>query len=97
MAHVQLDPKFANVIDTKSDYVVLVTPEGDCRGLYVTNRTPVSFDVRELEGGRASVGFAYRIVAKRFGVSASRLPMSDVRPFATPPRPRQSHRLKIGG
>ncbi len=86
VAHVQLDPKFANVIDTNSDYVVLITPEGDCRGLYVADRLQNGFVVRELQGGRASVGFAYRIVAKRIGASAPRLPMMDIRPVALPPK-----------
>ena len=75
-ASVALDPKFANVIDPRSTYVVLLTPEGDCRGLYVSNRDASGFTVRELQGGRADIGFAYRIVAKRFGVVAQRLPMT---------------------
>jgi hypothetical protein len=83
-AYVALDPKFANVIDTTSAYLVTVTPEGDCDGLYVTNRTPSGFIVREIHDGRSSVGFAYRIVAKKYGVHAGRLPMVDVRRAARP-------------
>jgi hypothetical protein len=79
VAQVALDPRFTNVIDASVQYIVTVTPEGDCRGLYVTQRTAHGFEVRELQGGRASVGFGYRIVAHRFGVSAARLPMIDVR------------------
>jgi hypothetical protein len=75
-ASVAIDPKFANVIDPRSTYVVLLTPEGDCRGLYVGNRTATGFTVRELQGGRANIGFAYRIVGKRFGVASQRLPMT---------------------
>lgn len=93
VAHVQLDPKFANVIDTNSDYVVLITPEGDCRGLYVADRRSDGFVVRELQGGHATLGFAYRIVAKRFGVSGARLPMMDVRPVAMPPAPHAVRRV----
>ena len=74
-ATIALDPKFASVIDTASAYLVTVTPEGDCDGLYVTNRTRAGFVVRELHDGRSSVGFAYRIVAKKFGVHAARLPV----------------------
>ncbi len=79
VAQVQLDPRFTNVIDPNARYIVTVTPEGDCRGLYVTQRSEHSFVVRELQGGRSSVGFGYRIVAHRFGVTAARLPMIDVR------------------
>ena len=83
-AYVRLDPQFANVIDTASRYLVSVTPEGDCRGLYVADRSPNGFTVRELGGGRASVAFEYRIVARRFGVHASRLPFMGVRHRAKP-------------
>lgn len=91
-ADVALDPKFANVIDRSSAYLVTVTPEGDCRGLYVTDRTMQGFTVRELQGGHASVGFAYRIVAHRFGDNAERLPMMTVRraPPSRMPQHRQS-------
>ncbi len=84
-AYVKLDSKFANIIDPTSQYLVSVTPEGDCRGLYVADRSSDGFTVRELGGGRASVAFEYRIVAKRFGVRASRLPFMNVRHGATPP------------
>lgn len=74
-ADVSLDAQFANVIDPNVSYSVWVTPEGDCRGLFVANRTSHGFSVRELQGGSANVPFEYRIVAKRYGVSAARLPM----------------------
>jgi len=85
--YIALDPKFANVIDTNATYLVSVTPEGDCRGLYVAQRSARGFAVRELQGGSASVGFEYRIVAKRFGVHAQRLPMTTL-PLAVKPRRR---------
>jgi hypothetical protein len=89
-ADVILDPRFANVIDRGSDYLVTTTPEGDCRGLYVTNRTIHGFTVRELQGGHSSVGFAYRIVAHRFGEHAERLPMMTVQRAPAPRvRPRR--------
>lgn len=88
---VVLDPQFANVVDSNKGYVVLLTPEGDCRGLYVTQRSASSFIVRELQGGRSTIGFAYRIVAKRFGVNATRLPMTVVKPIteSQPKLPRR--------
>jgi len=73
-AHVMIERAFANAIDPNKTYVVLLTPEGDSHNLYVTNRTPHSFDVRESHGGRSSVGFAYRIVAKPYGARDERLP-----------------------
>src|SRR4029077_6526468 len=46
-ADVALDSKFANVIDPKARYFVTVTPEGDCRGLYVASQSARGFSVRE--------------------------------------------------
>jgi hypothetical protein len=85
-AYVALDSKFANVIDTTKEYLVTLTPEGDCSGLYVTGRTRAGFIVREIHSGRSNVGFAYRIVARRFGVHVQRLPMMTVE-RAVVPRP----------
>jgi len=72
-AYVPLDGSFANAIDLKKPYVVLLTPEGDA-GLYVAGRTRAGFDVREIGGGHANLSFAYRIVAKPYGVRDERLP-----------------------
>lgn len=88
-AYVPLDPKFANVMDKNASYLVSVTPEGDCNGLYVAQRTPSGFAVRELRNGRATIGFEYRVVAKRFGARAPRLPMSGI--FSQPPMRRSPH------
>jgi hypothetical protein len=46
-AVVNLDADFAKVIK-RGDYRVFVTPEGDCRGLYVRRKSAKSFEVREL-------------------------------------------------
>lgn len=74
-ASVAVDPAFSNVIDRASSYLVFVTPEGDTRGLYVTNKSRQSFTVRENQGGTSSVSFSYRIVAKPYGSKERRLPM----------------------
>jgi hypothetical protein len=54
-AVVKLDADFAKVIKS-GDYRVFVTPEGDCRGLYVRRRT-IRFEVRELAGGNPASRF----------------------------------------
>jgi hypothetical protein len=71
---VRLDPAFANVIDPGRPYLVLNTPEGDTRGLYVAQRTATGFTVRETMGGHSTLAFAYRIVAHPFGAREPRLP-----------------------
>jgi hypothetical protein len=63
-AIVKLDADFGKVIK-RNDYRVFVTPEGDCRGLYIRRKRAASFEVRELASGKSSVAFSYRIVARR--------------------------------
>jgi len=70
-AVVQLDANFAKVIK-RSDYRVFVTPEGDCRGLYVRRRNAMSFEVRELTGGKSNITFFYRIVGRRKDIKEHR-------------------------
>jgi len=90
-ADVALDPKFANVIDTTKPYLVTITPEGDSNGLYVANRSAAGFSVRESKGGRSNIGFVYRIVARRYGVDAPRLPMTVIRHASPPARDTHHH------
>jgi hypothetical protein len=78
VASVALDPKFAAAIDGSTRYLVTLTPEGDCRGLYVASQTPSGFTVRELQGGRSSVAFNFRIVARPLGDDSPRLPQSSL-------------------
>jgi hypothetical protein len=72
-AVVQLDPTFADAANPGVDFHVFLTPNGDCKGLFVTNKTATGFEVHELGGGTASVGFDYRIMAKRRGYESERL------------------------
>lgn len=76
-ATVTIEPLFLQTINTGVPYHVFVTPLGDCNGLYVTNKTATSFEVRELGGGTANIGFDYRIVAKRLGFEDLRLEPPD--------------------
>jgi hypothetical protein len=70
-ARVRLDGDFAAVADTRR-YHVFLTAYGDSNGLYVTNRTAQGFEVREQGRGTSSVGFSYRVVAKRKHVAIKR-------------------------
>jgi len=71
---VEVASDFAQTITADANYRVFLTPSGDCEGLYVTNKTATSFEVRELKNGRSNVQFDYRIVAHRRGFEAARLP-----------------------
>ncbi len=70
---VALDPTFASTVNTTTGYHVFLTPSGDCKGLYVSQKSAGSFEVRELGGGQSSISFDYRIVAKRSGYENVRL------------------------
>ncbi len=72
-ATVALDPTFAETVNGTSEYHVFLSPEGDCRGLYVSRKTASGFEVRELGGGQSNVAFDYRIVALRRGFESVRL------------------------
>jgi hypothetical protein len=73
VAQVTLDPTFALAVNTGSSYHVFLTPNGDCEGLYVAQKTATGFQVRELRGGKSSIAFDYRIVAKRRGYESVRM------------------------
>ena len=65
VAVISFDPDFIQTANTETDYKVFPVPNGDCKGLYVTNKKAASFEVRELGGGTSNVAFDYRIMALR--------------------------------
>jgi len=71
VAVISIDPLFAQTVNLNEPYHVFVQPYGNA-SLYVTNRTPTSFEVR-LHDGDPNVEFSYRIVAKRLGYEDTRL------------------------
>jgi hypothetical protein len=77
--HVALDPAFASVISRRVPYLVVTTPEGDTRGVYVTNKTRSGFDVRENGGGRSTVAIDYRIIAHPYGEDAARMALATAK------------------
>ena len=66
-AVIKLDPLLANAIRVDADHPLkaFVQVEGECNGVYVTNKSGSSFEVRELAGGHSSVTFSWQIVASR--------------------------------
>ena len=65
--HVTLDPVFAKniTVNDKHDLRVIVQLEGDCNGVYVTNKTANGFDVVELAGGKSNTTFTYMVTGNR--------------------------------
>jgi len=72
-AYVRIDPAFADTIDQYANYLVFITPEGDSNVLFVSQKSVSGFSVTESRGGRDTIAFQYRIVAKPYGENAPRL------------------------
>jgi hypothetical protein len=72
-ATIELDSIFAQTVSPEAGYHVFLTPNGDCEGLYVAQKTATGFEVRELHRGKSNVAFDYRIVAKRKGLESLRM------------------------
>jgi hypothetical protein len=72
-ARIDLEPTFAQTVNTDLDYHVFLTPNGDCKGLYVSQKSPTSFEVHELGSGTSNIAFDYRIIAKRKNYETIRL------------------------
>jgi hypothetical protein len=87
-AVVNIESVFGQTINTGVEYHVFLTPNGDCKGLYVAEKSATSFVVKELGGGTSSIAFDYRIMAKRKSFENVRL--ADVTRAMTIKRPVKS-------
>jgi hypothetical protein len=66
-AHIDLDPLLARniYVSPEKPMKVFIQLEGDCKGVYVTNKTATGFDVIELDGGVSNTSFSYQVIANR--------------------------------
>jgi len=66
-AHIELDPIFSRniVVNDEHPLRVFIQLEGDCNGVYVTNKTKNGFDVIELQNGKSNVKFTWFVTANR--------------------------------
>lgn len=66
-AHITIDPVLARNISVSKDrpLKVFIQLEGDCHGVYVTNKSATGFDVVELQGGTSNTPFSYQLIANR--------------------------------
>src|ERR1700722_125898 len=71
-AVVTLDADFTQSVNTSQEYQVFLSPYGESKNLYVTNRTANSFEVHEVGGGTSNITFDYRIAALRRNFEAAR-------------------------
>lgn len=92
VAHISLEAMFGEAVNSGMEYHVFLTPKGECEGLYLANEGAEGFEVRELHHGNSSVGFDYRIVAKRKGFEMVR--MEDLTPQAEARKARLEDRAR---
>jgi hypothetical protein len=87
-AEVALDGDFAAVLGIDDgDYHVFLTPEGETRGLYVSNRDARAFTVLEQNGRTSNISFSYRIVTRNKHRQPERLArLEEPEELTTPPR-----------
>ncbi len=68
-AHIDIDPIMAHNLYVNPDegkpLRVFIQLEGDCKGVYVTNKTANGFDVIELNGGTSNVSFSWSLTGNR--------------------------------
>ena len=66
-AKIDIDPILSKNIrvDQNHPLKVFIQLEGDCNGVYVTNKSAIGFEVIELQSGNSNVSFSYQIVAFR--------------------------------
>jgi trimeric autotransporter adhesin len=67
VAHINLDEVFAKniVVNDKHELRVIIQLEGDCMGVFVTNKTAAGFDVKELQNGKSNSKFTYFVTGNR--------------------------------
>jgi outer membrane protein OmpA-like peptidoglycan-associated protein len=67
MAHIALESLMTRAIrvDKQHPMKVFIQLEGECNGVFVTNKSAEGFDVKELQGGKSNVPFTWQIVASR--------------------------------
>lgn len=66
-ATITLDPILSSAIYVSNDHPlkVFIQLEGDCNGVFVTNKSKNGFTVTELKGGRSNAPFSWHVVANR--------------------------------
>lgn len=66
-SYIKLDPVLTKniFVDEKHPLKVFIQLEGDCKGVYVTEKSKDGFKVKELQNGKSNVEFSWQIVANR--------------------------------
>ncbi len=72
-ATINIDPIFTKNITVNDEHPlrVFIQLEGDCNGVYVTNKSATGFTVKELQNGNSNIAFSWHIVANRANEDAN--------------------------
>jgi hypothetical protein len=65
IAHIYMDPLFAKSISAEKQIRVFIQLEGDCKGVFVKNKSNNGFDVVELQNGNSNVSFTWQVIGNR--------------------------------
>lgn len=67
VTYIELDPILSQNIYVSEEHPmkVFIQLEGDCKGVYVTEKTDKGFLVKELQNGTSNVSFSWNVVANR--------------------------------
>lgn len=65
--HINIDPVFAKNITVNAQHPlrVFIQLNGDCKGVFVANKTGNGFDVIELQSGQSNVDFEWHVIGNR--------------------------------
>lgn len=71
VAHITLDEILVRNIhvDEKHPLKVFIQLEGECNGVFVTNKSATGFDVKELQKGKSNTPFTWQIIASRADIT----------------------------
>ncbi|MBN2482750.1 MAG: hypothetical protein JXD21_00950, partial [Candidatus Omnitrophica bacterium] len=67
IAKIPIETVYKETVNTDKPYQILITPYGNCKGLYIAERAKDYFVVKEKKNGTANIRFGYRIMALRKG------------------------------
>ncbi len=67
-AVIKLDELLSRNLAADKSVKVFIQLEGDCNGVYVTNKSVNGFEVRELNNGKSNINFSWQIVGNRADV-----------------------------
>jgi len=64
-AEIKIDPILEKniIVDDTHPIKIFIQPEGNCNGVYVSNKSAKGFQVIEMNNGKSNINFSYQIVA----------------------------------